>query len=87
MRWDRSRQHPMAARMYPDHDWLDSDFESLESLEDEGPVRLMTAEERIHRDFEKLYEKYLRMPAVQAMDQVTALRTFLDKYPHFMVQP
>ena len=73
----------LAARMYPDHDWLESDFISAEMLLDEGPCRVLSYEEIEQRNFERTYEKFLRLPEVQAMDQVAALRIFLDKYPHW----
>ena len=75
----------IAARMYPDHDWVESDFESMEMRLDEPPVRVTTAEERAQKAFERHYERFLRLPEVQAMDQASALRVFLDMYPHHRV--
>ena len=77
----------LAGHMWADHDFIESDFESLEMRLDEPSVRFTTAQERTQKDFEKLYARYCRKAEVKAMDQVTALRVFLDMYPHFRMQP
>ena len=75
------------ARLYPDHDWTESDVLSdIETAEEmDYPHSRMSREELDQGGFERAYERYCRLPEVRALDQVTALRAFLDKYPHWKV--
>jgi hypothetical protein len=78
-----------SAGMYPDHDWLDEDFASTAHSaeeEDERP-RHMTAADFKQRQFERLYERFLRRSDVGAMRPVESLQVFLTLYPQFRIPP
>ena len=77
----------LAARMWPDHDFIESDFQTMEEMLDEPRPPRLSKEERKQKAFERLYARYLRRPGVAEMDAVTALRTFLSMYPDYLVSP
>ena len=81
------RRQRLCAPMHPDHDWTESDIVSMETLLDEDAESRPSRQAQEQRDFERHYGRFLERPEIQAMDAVTALRTFLARYPRWKVSP
>jgi hypothetical protein len=73
--------------MFPDHDWIETDFESEEISAQENEERAPPREVVEARKFERAYEKFLRLEVSQQLDAVTSLQVFLEKYPQWKVWP
>lgn len=73
----------MTSPIQPDHDWVESDFQTLDDLLEEGRAPNLSQEDCTQREHDRLLAKFLRNPEVAAMDLVLAIECFLDRYPKF----